>query len=356
MVQSAGWKHLVFYGIVVAIVAIVGAVAIWSFILRQSLIIQPESLPKVTVVTRDPKSELAASWVQLLTKAEMAPTLVPLETFDPIEGVVVFCDVPRIPPRLATLLDEFVHRGGALVFAGTPPDTAIGRFRLLSEPGPSDRSFKLGENASPVLARLVPGSEIEMKPGTVALLKESPRMRVDARWSDSARAAIMHMEMEGGRYLWMGFDPRGVAGEDAQLMLLLRTAFRWVSGQPVSDGAIGAPQGARTLDPDSRREARENRFTFSVDPTRKTNVFTVRMTNRGGLPISNPTVKIWLPPRVTQVALGGNFVMNRGAVLTGAPEEGACIVSLPSLTRNEERTLSLRIVSVRPPVRSGLQP
>lgn len=353
MVQSAGWKHLVFYGIVVAVVAVVGAIAIWSFILRQSLIIQPESLPTVTVVTHDPKSDLAASWVQLLTRAEMAPTLVPLETFDPIEGVVVFCDVPRIPPRLAALLDEFVRRGGALVFVGTPPETPIGAFRLRSEPGTSDAAFRLGENASPVLARLVPGSEIRTERTGVALLKESPRMRVDARWSDSARAAIMHMEADGGRYLWMGFDPRALSGQDGQLMLLLRTAFRWVAGQPVSDGAIGAPQSARTLDPDSRREARENRLTFSVDPTGKKNVFTVRMMNRGGAPVSNPTVKVWLPPRVTHVSLGGNFILNRGAVLTGSPEDGACVISLPALTRNEERTLSLRIVAVRPFVAQG---
>ena len=348
--SAADWKHLVIYGTVLAIVAVVGGVAIWSFILRQALVIQPETLPKVTVVTRDPSSPLAASWVRLLTDAEMSPTLVPLETFDPIEGVVVFCDIPEIPPRLADLLDEFVRRGGALAFVGVPTQTAIGKFRLHAEPGMSDTSFRLGENASPVLARLVPGTAVETERTEVALLKESPRMRVDARWAESQRAAIMHMEIDGGRYIWMGFDPRKLGTDKGQLMLLLRTAFRWVSGQPVSDGAVGAPQAATTLDPDSRREARENRFMFSVDPTRKDNVLTVRMMNRGGVPMQNPTVKIWLPPRVTEVALGGNFVMNRKAVLTGAPEEGACVLTLPSLTRNEERMLSLRIVSIRPPV------
>src|SRR6186997_27226 len=101
------WKHLVVPGLALALVLIVGAVAIWSFIERQSLVIQPETLPKITIVTKDPSSKLAASWVRLLTDAQMNPTLVPLETFDPIEGVVVFCDIPDLPPRTVALLEEF---------------------------------------------------------------------------------------------------------------------------------------------------------------------------------------------------------------------------------------------------------
>jgi len=353
-VQSGTWKHLVIYGLVLLVVGVVGAVAIWSFVLRQSLVIQPDPLPKVTVVTTDPNSRLAASWVQLLTRAEMSPTLVPFETFNPIEGVVVFCDVPEIPARLAEILDEFVRRGGALVFVGRPPRTPIGKFRLLAENGRSDDEIRLAEIDSPVLARLNPAFKIPTRSTPVAMLKESPRMRVDARWEQNARAVVMHMEVEGGRYLWMGLDPAAIGKDDNnQLMLMLRTAFRWVAGQPVSDGAIGSPQVARLLSPSARRDARANRFVFSVDRTRKPEVFTVRMMNRGGVPIANPTVKVWLPPHVTQVALGGNFIQNRGAVLSGVPEDGACLVSLPSLTRNEERVLSLKIVSVRPPVGRG---
>src|SRR5712691_5805507 len=103
------WKHLVVPGLALAVVLIIGAIAIWSFIERQSLVIQPETLPKITIVTKDPTSRLAGAWVRLLTKAEMNPTLVPLETFDPIEGVVVFCDIPQIPAHMVTLLEQFIR-------------------------------------------------------------------------------------------------------------------------------------------------------------------------------------------------------------------------------------------------------
>lgn len=341
-------KHLAFYAFIMALVVIIGAFSIWSFINKQSLVIVPETLPKVTVVTRDANSKLAASWVKLLTKAELSATLVPLEKFDPIEGVVVFCEVPVIPPRLADLLVKFVDRGGAIMFVGEPPQTPIGKLAISSEPGQSDSAIKFSEAVSPLLARLNPGYELATKPVKVAMLKESPRMVIDARWKTNARAVIMHMETDGARTVWFGLDPEAlVQSEDNQMMLLLRTAFRWVSGQPVSDGAIGPAQVASTLTPAARREARESRFAFSVDRLSNPRLFSIRMTNRGPLPLENPTVKIWLPPGVTQVALAGDFIMLRNATLNGVPEEGACVVSLPSLTRNEDRIMKLRIVDVR---------
>jgi hypothetical protein len=195
---------------------------------------------------------------------------------------------------------------------------------------------------------LNPGYELATKPVKVALLKESPHMVVDARWKTSARAVVMHVEEKGARTIWFGFDPESlVKEEDNQMMLLLRTAFRWVSGQPVSDGAVGPAQVASTLTPAARREAREGRFAFSVDRLSNPKLFSVRMTNRGGAPLENPTVKIWLPPGVTEVALSGDFIMKRNATLSGVPEEGACVVSLPSLTSNEDRIMKLRIVNSR---------
>jgi len=332
------------YGIVVAIAVLIGAVAIWAFVDKQSLVIAPEPLPKVTVVTEDSHSPLAAAWVRLLTKAELPATLVPLETFEPIEGVVIFCGVPTIPPKLHDALFEFTQRGGALAFVGAPPSTPIGKIHFSAETGKSDAAIRFSETASPILARLNPGDEVAMRAGDVSLLKESPQMNVDARWRDNARAAVMHVESGGVRCLWFGFDPTALASEDPRLMLLLRTAFRWVAGQPVSDGAIGAPQLAKTLTPGARREARANRFTFTVDRLPNRDQFGIRMQNRGGIPLINPTVKIWLPPGVTEVALGGDLIMRRNATLTGVPEEGACLVSLPSLTRNEERIMKLKIV------------
>src|SRR5687767_9709202 len=348
-------KHLVVYGAMLILVALVGAVAIWSFIEQQAIVIRPEPLPKVTVVTAQSSSELGAAWVRLLNSAELQATLVPLETFDPIEGVVIFCDVQVIPPRLAGLLEEFVRRGGAISYVGTPPRTPIGRFRLFYEMGQVNGHIRLSEHVSPVLARLVPGYVIPTRPGPVALLKETPRMVVDARWKESERAAVMHIERDGARYLWFGFDPRQLLPkQDATLHLLLRTAFRWVAGQPVSDGSVGDPQSAKTFTPTSRRKARSDGFGFSVDRMRKDDFFSIRMINRGGIPISNPTVKLWVPPGVTRVAFSGSFIMYRDASLTGIPEDGTVLVSLPRLRRNEDRVMKLQIMARRP--RPGVQP
>lgn len=341
------WKHLAFYGLAAAVMAIIGLVAIWAFIERQSLVIQPEPLPKITLVTRDATSPLAASWVRLLANAELQPTLVPLETFDPIEGVVVFCDVQEIPPRLANSLVDFVRHGGSIAFVGKPPVTPIGGFRLIAEDGMSDSVLTLAESVSPVLARLNPGQEITVHHRRVAFLKETPRMVVDARWKENARAVVMHLEQDGARYLWFGFDPDALTGDDRQVKLLLRTSFRWLAGQPVSDGAVGEPQEAKTLTPEARRDARANRFAFSVDRARNPKLFTVRMTNRGGVSLPNPTVKVWLPPEVTRVELAGDIIMKRNATLSSVPGESACMISLPRLTRNEDRVMKLRIVGTR---------
>ena len=340
------WTHLVVPGVAATLVVIIGALAIWSFLSQQFLVTAPDPLPKVTVVTADPHSPLAAAWVRLLTAAEMNPTLVPLDTFDPIEGVVVFCDIPQIPPRLAVLLAKFVQRGGAIAFAGTPPATPIGRFRLLTEPGTLDSVIRFAEQASPVLARLNPGWTVKVRPATVALLKETPHMSVDARWATNSRAVAMHLEQDGARYLWFGLDP-DFTPQDLQLLVLLRTAFRWVAGQPISEGAVGSPDAAKALTPEARRRARKDGFTFRVDSTQNRNLLAVRMINNGTVSLPNPTVKVWLPPRVTKVALGGDFIMRRNASLTGETEEGACTVSLPALGRGADRVLKVEIVARR---------
>ena len=348
------WVHVAFYGLIVGAVVVIGALAIWFFIERQSLVVHPEPLPKVTIVTPDAGARTAAAWIRLLTRAELNPTLVALKDFDPIEGVVVFCEVREIPPRLAQLLDEFVRRGGALVFVGMPPRTPIGAFRLEADEGQSEGVIRFTDSASPIHARIMPGSTISVKSAGAALLNETPRMVVDARWSGNERAAVMHMEVDRSRYLWFGFEPDAVDLSDVDLMLMLRSAFRWVAGQPVSEGATGEPQPAKTLAPAARREARLNGFAFSVDRSSDPDLHTIRMINRAGVPLENATVKVWLPPRVTRVALGGDFIMNRGVALTGVAEEGACLVTLRRLARNEDRVIKLRITERKPPQRQAL--
>jgi len=334
------WKHIAIYVPIVLLVAIIGAFALWSFFEKQSLQIEPPALPKVTLITADPRSRLTASWVRLLTDAEMQPTLVPLEKVEVLEGVVVLCDLPAIPPTLAKDLSSFVAHGGAIAVLGPPPATPIGDVSMSADIGMSDNAIKFSEAVSPLLARLQPGYDFWVKPAQVAFLKESPRMVVDARWTGNARAVIMHMEKSETRYVWFGLDPNAIGEEDRQLMLLLRTAFRWVSGQPISEGAIG-----KTFTPESRRAAHGAGLSFSAD--RSGRQFVVHMTNRGKATIQNPTVKVWLPPGVTEVALAGDILMKRNVTLTGVPEEGACLVSRPRLAPGEDRLMKLKIVKTR---------
>lgn len=309
------WSHLAFYAVLLIAALAVGGTAVWSFIAKQSLAIEPEPLPKVAVVSRSPS---APGWVKLLSRAEMPSTLVDEQ---PVEGVVLLCDAR-----------------GALAFVGR-----ASALDLRTEAGTSDATMRLSEAVSPVLARLDPGREIRSARGPVPFLEETSRMVIDARWSGNARAVIMHMEEGGRRYLWFGFDPNAI-GEDRHLLMLLRAAFRWVDAQPVSDGAVGAPQIAKTLTPAARLEARRAQFAFSVDSLKShDDMLTIRMTNRGKAPLSNPTVKIWLPPHVTRVELAGDIIMRRNATVIGVPEDRSCLVSLPRLEPHRERVIKLKI-------------
>ena len=341
------WKHIAVYLPVLLLVVLIGAFVLWSFFEKQSVLIDPAPLPKVTLVTSDPRSPLTAAWVRLLTDAEMQPTLVPLDKVEVLQGVVVLCDVATLPPALANDIADFVSKGGAVAVIGQPPATPIGSVTMSADSGTSDPSMKFTEAVSPVLARLDPGHQVWVKESPVAFLKETPRMFVDVRWSTNSRAVIMHMEKDGSRYLWFGFDPNALSNEDRQLLLLLKTAFRWVAGQPVSEGAVGSQAAATTFTPAARGEAHTRGFSFSVDRLRNPKQFSVRMSNRGNTPLQNPTVKVWLPPGVTQVALGGDVLMKRSVLLTGAPEEGACLISRPRLGRGEERVMKLEIVAQR---------
>jgi hypothetical protein len=337
------WKHIALYVPVVLIVVILGAFAIWSFIEKQSLVAVPDPLPKVTLITSDPTSRLTAAWVRFLTNAEMQPTLVPVEKVDALQDVVVLCDVQEIPARLAEQLDAFIRRGGSIVVIGQPPPAALGSLSMTADAGTSDNVFQFSERVSPVLARLTPGHELPIRPSQVAFLKESPRMVVDARWKTNARAVIMHMEQSGTRYLWFGFDPGMLAQDDRQLTILIHTAFRWVAGQPVSDGAVGDAQLTRTMSADARGAAQAARFLFGVEQVRNPRLLRVRMTHRGAGSLENPTVEVWLPPHVSSAELGGDYLMKRNITVTKVPDEPAYLVSAPSLASHEERVIKLKL-------------
>ena len=291
------WKHIAVYVPIVVLVIVLGGLALWSFVERQSLVIVPEPIPRVTLVTADPDSPLTAAWVRLLTAAAIETTVVraPVASHD---GLVARC-------------------GSGIALLGMPPANAP--VRLTAERGTSDNALKLGATPSPILARLTPGGLLPARPAEVALLEEKPAMRVDARWRDNARAAVMHMEMPGSRLLWMGIDPGAIAPGPA-VLLMLRTSFRWLAQQPISSG-------------------RNEGLVVTVERLRDRKSFAVKMLNRTQQRIMEPTAQIWFPQGVTRVALDGDVIMRRGATLVS--QEEMCILSLPSLAANEERILKL---------------
>jgi len=280
------WKHIAVYVPIVVLVTLLGGLAIWSFIEKQSLVIVPQPIPRVTLETADPNARLTASWVRLLHTAGVEATVV----------------------SSAAARDQLIVRCGRGVAYPAVPGRGA----------PGD-ALELSAAPSPILARLTPKGEIPARAAPAALLDEKPGMRIDMRWRNSARAAVMHMEEPEARVLWIGFDPDAVAANPA-LLLMLRTSVRWLAGQPISSG-------------------RSDQFAFSVEPLRDRRSFAVTMMNRGDGRIDKPSVQLWLPPGVSQVALGGDWLMRRGASLTR--QEDTWVVSLPSLGRREERVLKL---------------
>lgn len=342
------WKHVAIYIPLLLLVIVLGAYAIWSFLERQSMVPEVVTLPPVTVVTASANSRFAAAWVRLLNEAELQSTLVTADRVEALQGVVVLCDIWSLPPRLASSLDRFLAAGGSVVIIGPPPVTPVGGLHLTADTGLSDNAVKFSESASPLLARLTPGGLVSLRPTKVAFLKETSRMAIDARWQKNSRAAVMHIVNGRARVVWIGIDADALppAG-DNQFALLVRTAFRWAGGEAISDGAVGPAPEVRAFTPQARREARQAGFAFGVDPLRGQRAFSVRMVDHGAAPLENPTVKVWLPPGVRQVALGGDLQMRRNVTVTSIPDDAACLVSLPSLGRNEERVTKLTVTESR---------
>lgn len=338
------WRAILFYGLASALVLLVGGVVLFSFFEKQSLLasIAPEPLPKVTIVTQDPNSKLAASWVSALTRSEFSPTLVPMERFEPVSGIVAICGIEEVSPRLIKQLDQIVSTGGGIVLFGAPP-VNYPLLGLTSKPGMSDSVLTLSETVSPLMARVNPGHAMGGKPVQVALIDETPKMSVDARWKESSRAAVVHYTFQTSRVVWFGFDPEALfLPDDRQMSLFLRTAMRWADGQPVSDGAIGTPVSSRAFSPEARMDARASGFSFSVDRLEKEGLFSVRVTNRGKKRISNPTVRFWFPPKVGSISLAGSYVSRRRVDLVPMPEEDSVLITLPALEPNENRYFKLK--------------
>jgi hypothetical protein len=341
---QAHGRAVAVYGLASLLVLAVGSVAIWSFVERRTIrgTLAPEALPAVAVVTADPDSELAAAWVELLTKAQFSPTLVPIERYEPSEGVLALADVDELTPRLAEGIRATLAQGGGVAVLGRVPEGAAALLAMTAGEGTSGSGIVFSEAASPVLARVRPGHSLRTAPRPVSLLEESPAMKVDARWEESARAAIAHYRHGGGRVLFLGFSPAALWNRaDNELGLMLRTAFRWVAGQPVSEAAAGMPAASRTLTSASRLQAR-GVMSWSVDRLEADgDSFVLRIRNNGSANLPNPTVKIWLPESAAQVDVAGSLFGRRGVSLSAVEGERAAIVSLAGLRAHEERLIRL---------------
>lgn len=338
-------RTLVFYGAVLALVVVVATVAIWSFVDRQRLrrTIAAEPLPPVTVVTQDPDSPLATSWVELLTAAGFPATLVPVDKFTaPDKGVILLAGLETMPAPLADGVRRQLTGGGGVAVVGSAPGNGAELLGLATTEGISGPALRLSETASPVLARAQPGYELGSARRPVALLDESPEMKVDARWAGTSRAAIVHFRTGGGRVLWFGFDPTLLWDPTVpQLSLVLRTAFRWLASQPVSEAAVGLPAAARSLTPPARMEARRARLGFSVDRLHEEGSFSLRVRNGSREPVANPTVKVWMPENVSRLEPAGSWMAKRGVTVSPVEDEHALLVALPPLRAHEDRMLRL---------------
>lgn len=342
-------RAIVLYGIASLIVLAIGVVAIWSFVERQSIrrTLAPEPLPEITILTSHPDSTLAAGWVDLLTRAQFSPTLVSFENFVPSDGVFAIVGVDRTTPGLErAIADHLAARGGIAVLGSPPAGSSLG---FKAPPGPSGETLRLAEASSPVLARVRPGHQLSLAPHEAALLEESPSMNIDARWEGSSRAAIAHWSHGGGRVLFFGFDPSALwHPADEDLLLLLRTAFRWVASQPVSDAAIGMPAAAKTLTAASRIRAQNARLAWSFDRLESEGEFVLRIRNGSREALENPTVKIWYPETISSLELSGALFGRRNVNLD-ITNDRAAIVSLTSLRAHEDRYIPITGTPAPPP-------
>lgn len=344
-----GWRALIFYGIASAIVAVIAFLSLHFFFERQMLRgeLVPEPLPDVVIVTGNIDDPGTAAWVTMLAGADFSPRLVSVEAARGVDGVLALCNIDSVSPKLRALVEQQIAKQGSLALLGSVPQELRALTGISTESGQSSGALVISESVSPILARVQPGREIGAGSSEVHYLQESEKSEVDARWKSNARAAIAHLEDEKKRVIWFGFDPAALhVRGDRHLGLMLRTAFRWVDGQPVSDGASGSsPTVARSFAPSARVESRGLRLTFSVDRMPDEGIYSVRVMNRGKLRISNPTVKFWLPPDARRVELIGSWISRRRVELVPVEGENAVLIVLPALAPNEDRVMRLQVSS-----------
>jgi hypothetical protein len=335
------WRALLLYGFVSVLVLGAGILVLLSFFERQRLRtgVKAEPLPKITLLASDGSSRLAAAWVSILTANGFKATLVSFDQFTPApDDLLAICSADPLPPRVDAAVVARIGQGKGVVLLGAAPPG----FSLHSDQLLSTGVIRIGQAVSPVLARVEPEHEIGARSAPVQVIEETPQMVVDARWKESARAAIAHWRSGSSRFLWFGLDPGALYfPEDRQLALLLRTSFRWVAGQPVSEGASGSLTAAKAMEAAARVDARRRKLAFSVDRLASSKSLVLRLSNKGNVSIENATVRVWLPAGAKGCRVVRRFWRDRDALLSTANEENAVIVTLPRLKKNESRLLEL---------------
>lgn len=343
--QEGAWRVVLFYGLTGSAVAIIAATVLYSWFARQMLAasIVAEPVPSVVLLANE-GSARAAAWVRLLNDAKVPTKLVEPARADAAPGVIALCEPDAVPPAVLAELQRRLARGEGVVLIGAVPPPVATLVGFGTEEGESGGLLEIGDQASPILARVAPSHQawFAREPGAIAM--ETPEMQIDARWRQSARAAIAHLTTPaGGRVLWLGFDPAAMQrARDPQLELMLRTALRWVDGQPVTEGAAGELAAAQTIAVGARTEARRRRLTYSADRVANRRLLSIRLQNRSGEAIANPAVRVWLPPGSSRPELAGSWFSRRRVSVQHDGEEGSVTLTLPALAPHEERLLALR--------------
>ena len=343
--EEGAWRVVLFYGIAGSAVAVVAAAVLYSWFARQMLAasIVAEPVPSVVLVADD-GSDRAAAWVRLLNDAKVPTKFVGTSSTAPVQDVIAICEPGDLSEGMRREVERRLAGRRGIVLVGAVPPALAQLVGFGTEPHESGGLLEIGDQASPVLARVTPSHQTWFAPFPGAVVVETPQMQIDARWRETSRAAIAHFTTPSGtRILWLGFDPASMRrGRDAQLELMLRTALRWVDGQPVTEGAAGEFAAAQTIAVGARSEARRRRLIYSADRVASRKLLSIRLQNRSGEAIPNPAVRVWLPTGKGMPELAGSWFSRRRVSVQHDPAERSVTLTLPALGPHEERLLALR--------------
>ena len=299
-------------------------------------------LPKVVLVAEERDGQ-AADWLTALVAAGADVSLVDPSQYEPGPHLLVLGSLAEVPAALAGDLRRRIEQGGGIMITGPiPPEVAELLRAGTTGVEKSDGDLRLAEQASPLLARVRPGFSTPVT-GSGERLDERPFMTIDARFAEPPRAALAHWTAGRARLTWFGFTTSEDALVQVPMMaVLVRAAVRWTAGQPVSDGASGAPREISTFSPDSRLNAQDEGLGFSAERSDDDEI-EVTAVHRGTESLSNPVVRVWLPPGSRSVSVQRSIFARPAATLTPVQSGNAVDVHFGRLAAGERRSCLLRV-------------